>query len=185
MSTPGDYSCCSDLDALTMEPRLAGHHALCPELRIAAIEKRHAAAESAGLDPGRENDHEDRAVLLAALREARAEVQRLQAREAELLRHGDDTEAAKARQKRVLEAKADEWLGGATAAVEELQRLRPIVEEVRGEAAAALAYHAAQTKPNHPPNGLSVSAARELLRIVRHAGTLASIPPDECDGSDR
>lgn len=82
------YECCWNLDALTAEPRTAGHHALCPSKGRLAIEARHRAEEPTpdeigplgprrAWHPEHAQAHADRDVLLAALREREEEVQRL------------------------------------------------------------------------------------------------------------
>lgn len=160
MSTP-DYRCCDTLNGLTAEPRIAGHHALCPRFGMAAIEARGAAAAELvalaartanEIDPayclrglqidnfiatlGQELDQAraDRAVLLTALRERDAEV----------------------------------------------KRLRPLVEEVA---------HLDEIDPAGADRPILLhrltTAATRARAALRPAGTLASIPPDSCDGDDR
>lgn len=79
MTRPADYGCCDTLNAASAEPRTAGHHALCPRWGRRAIEARHAAGER-GLflvEPGGGEAQDDRGVLLQALQEREAELERL------------------------------------------------------------------------------------------------------------
>lgn len=69
-----DFRCCDTLNALAAEPRLAGHHALCAAFGRSAIEARAKRVEGWPLSGA----EADRVVLLRALRERDAEVQRLQ-----------------------------------------------------------------------------------------------------------
>ncbi len=87
MST-GDYGCCDTLNHLTAEPRLAGHHALCPRFGLAALERRIAEDEAAPFGERVKRCYqtiEDRAVLVQALREERSAraVERAEWQEAE------------------------------------------------------------------------------------------------------
>lgn len=127
MSAP-DFRCCDTLNGLTAEPRVAGHHALCPRFGLAAIEARHAELDrylAAGnhLDAEDGGDADaDRAVLLAALREAQDRLATVSAQATQNAR-------TDLRDKGRSEARADEWL-------------RALIERVGGthweEAIAAL-----------------------------------------------
>lgn len=162
MSNPGDYGCCDTLNHLTAEPRLAGHHALCPRFGLAALARRIAEDDGASYGERAKRCYqtiEDRAVLVQGLREERA---------------ARATERA-------------EWQEAERVQVDEVARLRGIVEALAesdtGEVCVLCSH-----LPEWPAQLGSHAPAcpKERARAsLGPAGTLASLPVDDCDGDDR